>query len=118
MKGILINSEKQEISYVEIGSNSKVLGDLYIQIGNGCELVTVPIQYENSDVMYVDDEGIYNTSKTGFGFSNWRYPIVGNAVILGSNDEGDSEDCKSTLETFKNVIWLNENVITEYKDSF
>jgi hypothetical protein len=33
--------------------------------------------------------------------NGWGYPLVGNCIILGTDDEGDSTDCKSTVEELK-----------------
>ena len=81
------------------------------QIGNGCELFCCPYSFPNGDSIYADDESLtrYQDIKGGFMFPNWAYPIVGNAVILGTDDEGDSIDAITTAdEISKMIIWRTE----------
>jgi hypothetical protein len=35
---------------------------------------------------------------------NWRYAIIGNGLILGTDNEGDSVDCLTTIEDIKSKI--------------
>jgi hypothetical protein len=103
MKAIKINVEKQEVSIIEIGND---LQDIYNAIGNDCSCITAPISYENDDVMFCDDESLLrpSTIKGGFMYPDWNYPIVSNAIILGTDENGNSVDCESTLEEIKNGI--------------
>ena len=48
---------------------------------------------------------------------HWNYPIVGNAIILGTDEEGDSIDCKTNpSELLENVIWGNKEASEEYRE--
>jgi len=103
MKAIKINVEKQEVSIIEIGTE---LQDIYNAIGNDCSCITAPISYENDDVMFCDDESLLrpSTIKGGFMYPDWNYPIVSNAIILGTDENGNSVDCESTLEEIKSDL--------------
>jgi hypothetical protein len=103
MKAIKIDVEKQEVSIIEI---EKGLRAIYDAIGNGCNCITAPISYENDDTMYCDDEALLNPEniKGGFMYPNWSYPIVSNALIMGTDEDGESTDCQSTLEEIKKGI--------------
>jgi hypothetical protein len=47
---------------------------------------------------------------------NWKYPLVGNAIILGTDDEGDSIDAKSTIEEIQSkIIFYDEQVAENWK---
>lgn len=96
-KAILINVEAQTITETTIGHYS----DIYTAIGNGCNTFECPVQLENGDTVYVDENGLYHDPKGCFIMTNWGYPVLGNAIILGSDDEGESVDCKSTVEELK-----------------
>lgn len=71
------------------------------EIGNGCEYFCCPVTLENEDTIYADDEALMREIVGGFMMPNFAYPIVGNAIILGTDDEGESVDAKSTLEEIR-----------------
>ena len=100
MKGILIDVENEQIKFVEVG---KDIDAIYEQIN--CDCFTV-INIENDDVIYVDDEGLFklNEDSKFFYLEGSHQPIVGNGLILGTDDEGDSVDAKSKLEDIKDRI--------------
>lgn len=97
MKGIKIDVEKQKVYYIDIDSK---LESIYNAIGNGCQIFTSPISYKNGDTMYCDDESLLNPEdiKGAFIYPDWNYPIVSNAIIMGTDEEGNSVDCKLTIE--------------------
>ena len=107
-KAILINVETQQLTEIVLDKN---LSSISEAIGNGCELFCVPVDYENGDAMYADDESLLRTNdiKGGFIFPNWNFPIINNAIILGTDEEGDSIDCKSTIEEIqKDITFISE----------
>ena len=108
-KGIKINSELQTLEYVLLGNDYK---EIYPIIGEKCSMFACPITFDNEDTMYVDDEGMYQGYTKGFMMDNWQYPIFGNALILGADEEGDSIDAKSSIEDFK-----GELVFVEFKNN-
>ena len=46
-------------------------------------------------------------------FDDWEYPLVGNAIILGTDDEGESVDCKSTVNSIQSRIRFYDQHIAE-----
>lgn len=102
-KAILINSEKKTLSYIQLSDDNN---DIYKAIGNNCCLFCIPVQFENMDSLFADDESLlrHNDIKGGFIMDDWSTPIVGNAVIIGTDDEGDSIDCKTTIDDIKGKI--------------
>jgi hypothetical protein len=102
MKAIKIDVEKQEVSIIEI---EKGLQAIYDAIGNDCTCMTGVLGY-NGDYMYADDESLLrpSTIKGGFIYPDWNYPVVSNAIILGTDEDGESTDCKSTLEEIKSDL--------------
>ena len=111
MKVLLIDPEEKTITEIQI---SKGLDPIYKAIG--CDMFECPIQYENQDTLYCDEESWlkYDGHEKGFAFPNWKSPILGKALIMGCDDEGESEDCKSTPKDFSNIIWINEVDIKIY----
>jgi len=113
MKALKINVENQTIQEIIIDSPK----DIYKEIGNGCTLFEVPVCWENGDDLYCDEESLLRVSdiKGGFIMPNWRIPIVGNAIILGATEDGESCDCKSTISDFEpNVKFLNAKTCQDY----
>ena len=108
-KAIKINSELQTLEFVTLGNDYK---EIYPIIGEKCTMFACPIIFDNDDTMYVDDDGMFQGYKYGFMMRDWQYPILGNAVILGTDDEGDSVDAKSLIEDFK-----GELVFVEFKNN-
>jgi hypothetical protein len=103
MKAIKIDVEKREVRFIEIESE---LQPMYEAIGNGCSCISSVISYENEDTMYADDEALLNPEKIkgGFMYPDWQFPIVSNVIILGTDEEGNSVDCKSTLAQIKSNL--------------
>jgi len=109
MKAIKIDVETCEVYYIDL--DYKDYRSIYPAIGNGCNLFSIPVSYENGDGLYVDDEGLMHPEIVGyFTMKGWEYPIAGNAIILGSDEEGESKDCKTDIEDIrKQVIFIKRN---------
>ena len=116
MKAIKIDVEKQSVYEITLGDDYK---EIYPHIGNGCGLFSIPVTFENGDSLYADDEGLLHPEMIGgFLMPNWITPIVGNAIILGADDEGESIDYKSNIEHISNQIsWLSKNKAELFKKS-
>lgn len=112
MKALKINVKTQEIENITI---SEDYTEIYKKIGNGCNLFCCPIQFENGDVLYADDEALFQENLEGcFSLPNFKYPIVGNAIILGSKGNGDSDNVKTKPEDL-DIIFGNNVVAEEYR---
>lgn len=104
MRALKIDVEQQTITEFEHNGNWREIAPL---IGNGCTTFTCPIIEDNGDTLYCDDEGLLKPIKGGFVMPNWSYPIAGNALFLGSNEEGNTCEVKMTLDELKeNVRFL------------
>jgi hypothetical protein len=99
-KAILINVEERTLTYVNVGHYS----DIYKHIGNDCDTFECPVSFYNNDTIYCDGEGRLKDFKGGFMMDNWIYAIIGNGLILGTDGEGDSVDCITTIEEIKSKI--------------
>jgi hypothetical protein len=93
MKGVLIDSKHRIVSIVEV-SNSGI-NDILTHLN--CDIFTVAMQLKNRDVMYVDDEGLINGTDSFFTYEGAHQPFAGNGLILGTDSEGESVDCKVEL---------------------
>lgn len=109
MKAIKIDSENQKLEYVELSSDYH---DIYKVLGLGCEMFECPIIFENNDTLYVDEEGLLRgPAKCGFTMElpdGTFWQIIGNGLIIGTDNEGNSVDVVGTIDTYSAYIgWLN-----------
>ena len=97
MKAILINPKLQTINYVDYSGDYKDISKL-----TECTTFTAVYPFDNcEDTIYLDDEGLLKPSNYCFTFrcdDGRNQPLMGNALILGTDDEGESKDVESTIE--------------------
>lgn len=112
-KAIKIDVEKRTITEVLMDGK---LNCITKEIGNNCEYFCCPISLPNDDSIYCDDEILLRIEdiKGGFKFKGWERPIVNNAIILGTDSEGDSVDYKTDIGDLKDVIFLDELTAKDY----
>ena len=117
MKALKIDVVNKTITNININKEN-FSTEIYQLIGNGCNTFCCPIDFENGDCIYADDESLLHENIEGcFMLPDWNYPIVGNAIILGTDEEGDSIDCKTNpSELLENVIWGNKEATIEYRE--
>lgn len=115
MKALLINVADQSVSTIEL----KHTKELYAHIGNGCHTFCAPVDFPNGDTLFADDEALLQDNLQGcFSLENWKYPIVGNAVILGCTDDGDVADCKSKPDDILcQIMWGNKEAAEIHRDN-
>ncbi len=114
MKAIKINVELRKVEEVTIENYRKI----YAEIGQECNTFCCPISFPNDDTLYADDEGLYHDVKGGFLLKYFNYPIVGNAIILGTDIEnGESIDAKTTIQDIESQItWVDLESAKNYAD--
>ena len=103
MKAILINAKTKEVKEVEMGRDYK---EIYTQLE--CELFTAGTYLDEADVIYVDDEGLINGTDNFFTFEGAHQPFAGNGLIMGTDDEGESTDCKVSFNEVKDRVKFYE----------
>jgi hypothetical protein len=112
MKAIFIDSDNQKLIPIELDKQKDLLEQYYSIIGNNCKCIDAPYQFNDNEILLVDDEGLFNTAKRGFKYPDWNYPVVGNGIITGvNNDTGDFVSLTSDIEKFNNIIWCDEKEI-------
>lgn len=114
MRIIKIDVEKKKITDV---LHDGTLENIYRLIGNGCRTFTCPVEFNSLDALYCDDESLLRPDdiKGGFIMNGWSYPIVGNALVIGTDEEGDSRDTHTSMLWFcKNVIFIDEQMAKDY----
>ena len=100
MKAILIDVKKRDIREVEVSG----LQDWYKEIG--CELVTTALNLNESDSIMVDDEGLFfiDNDSSFFSVKGGHQPFIGNGLVVGCEDNGESTEPCVTVDDLKKII--------------
>jgi len=105
MRAILVNSTEKEINVIDIkGNNYREIAKLI-----GCSTIASGYSFKNNDFMYVDDEGLFTDNDNGFiihqeGNTWGMQKLIGNALIVGSDEDGNDLDAVSTVDEVKSII--------------
>lgn len=103
MKAYKIDTQLRQVTEIEINEGNS-LKEMQEVVGG---LITVAAELENTDTMFVNDEGLFMFNEF-FYFDGCYQPFAGNGVIVGTDEEGASVGAKSTLEEIKSrVKFLN-----------
>ena len=102
MKVVVIRSNSMKVE-VESMNDKKTLDGLKRLIG--CALVGVHSIQGRVDIWF-DDEFMYNNNKNGFMLPFTDMPILGNAVVCMSNEDGQTVgfNTDAQAESMKNLI--------------
>jgi hypothetical protein len=91
---------------------------LYAEIGNGCQLIEAGKYFSNNDLLYVDEEGLFNTANYSFSLIGTSR-LVGKGIVIGGTDSGKPSDCKISLEKIiKQTVWYSYEETLRYKSRF
>jgi hypothetical protein len=114
MKAILIDSKNKTVTEVKI-SNSNTLVDWYKAIECNCVEIAMQVNIKN-DKLLVDENGLLKELKLDtpfFFYGGSLQPFVGNGLIVGVDDEGDSISCHiSAAEVSENVVFTTYEKIS------
>jgi hypothetical protein len=99
MKGILINPANCSITFIEHNGDFRQIQEIIEAHTFDC------VRIDQSETFYVDDEGLFN-QRFGFFRVEGDNPVVlaGKALILATDEEGDSISTTLTLEKVKEMI--------------
>lgn len=114
MKAVLINSTERTVTDVEYSGNWKDIGPLL-----GCRLFTVVGGLPDGDDLYCDDEGLLtaNEDTTYFMMPWYPAPLVGNALILGVDDEGETIPANHDADFYRSQIdFMNSRAVWLWKE--
>jgi len=109
MKAIKIDVIDRSVYLVDIDDT---LESIYSNLD--CELFTCPTMLKNLDVLYVDDEGLYNNDgesyKGCFVFNNSPQPYYGHGLVTGTTDEGETADILSSVQDIERAVTFLDDV--------
>lgn len=103
MKAILIDVREQTVREVE---HTGGIHDIYRKLE--CDTFTVPVQLDNGDALYIDDESLLKPAEEvpgAFLFEAYPYqPLFGHGLIIGTGNDGESQDAKSKPGEIRRMI--------------
>lgn len=111
MKALFLNSDKKEITEIEINLDS--FHDAYKKIGNNCDTIEqLSHVFDNGDTLLFDEEGRLKSKglgkNNGFFLHSRRgyFEIYGNAILVNTADfmKEDYDEPKSSIETLQDKI--------------
>ena len=108
MKAYLIDPINKIVSVVDYNGDYQTINKL-INSQRGFDAV---YGFRNEDTLYVDDEGLLRKENYGFEFTydnGHVAPLMGKALVLGTDAEGESVEVKSSLEEVESKIkWVGK----------
>jgi len=106
MRVIKIDVAKKLVHEINVKNELK---SIYAAIGDECIGFECPVSFDNGDALYCDEEGLYHNITGGFTFPGFQYPIVGNALIIGTDAEGGSIEPYTAISQIERKIkWVSK----------
>lgn len=101
VKAILINPTLKTVEIVELKPTLQNIVDLL-----ECRLITSTYFDNSTDVLYIDDEGLF-TDKDFFVIGDNPQPLAGNGIVMGSiqgEDGVDDTNPHASLEEIREMV--------------
>lgn len=103
VRGILIDPFKCEITEVEHdASDYKGIYKHLSHESMPVDLFTV-VNLDDGDAIFVDDEGLLKPCDRFFVWAGYHQPLAGKGLILGSDDEGETQSVKIAIDKVKRM---------------
>ena len=105
MKAILINPKEEIIRVISYDGDYKSIYQIL-----ECRMFECVYPFDNGDTLFIDEEGLLKDSNYSFSIKaddKKQFPwqtVMGKALVLGTDAEGEMIECKSKLEDIKNQI--------------
>jgi hypothetical protein len=97
MKAIKIDAITQTVSEITIDIWSEIAPAI------GCDLFDC-VCLSPTETLYCDDEGLLKNPEHFIQIRGYPQPLAGSALILGSDEEGESVDTKLTIEQVQKMV--------------
>ncbi|MEA5462018.1 hypothetical protein VB796_23305 [Arcicella sp. LKC2W] len=102
IKALFIDVVKQTVTSIEIKNK---FSEYYPLLE--CQIIE-PIYLENSDVIYIDEEGLLCEQEGYFRLKGYPQVYAGHGLVIGTElnkqNEKDDGNCLSTLQDILNLI--------------
>lgn len=105
MKAIKIDSQKKQVSIINI---KPTIESVYEAVGNNCTTVEIALKDLDKDIVLVDEDILQrpNDIKGCFYYGHYSggMQIVGNAIILGTDSDGNWVEPRSKVSTIRDYV--------------
>tara|TARA_B100000212_G_scaffold292236_1_gene234168 strand:- start:1333 stop:1791 length:459 start_codon:yes stop_codon:yes gene_type:complete len=118
MRAILINPMQESIRYTSYDGDFRSIYRIL-----QCTTYEAVYPFDNGDTLWIDEEGLLKESNYAFNLisdklgvspkSQFGQTIMGSALILGTDAEGESIECKSKLDDIKSRVTFQGKVAIE-----
>lgn len=106
MRAYLIDPEARTVEAVDYDGDYRTIYKLI-----DAETFDVARVEANGDGLYVDDEGLYREERHWFIYKGYLQPLVGKALMLGVDGEGDSVPPKTAFEDVKRKVVFGDVIL-------
>ena len=111
MRAIKINCTTRTITIIEVESYRNICNEL----NNNCKNFICPMMFATNDVMYADYYAGLNGFSGGFMLDGWVHPILGNAIIVGTDNDGNLADViVSKGEIDKQISFISKELVNKW----
>ena len=112
MKALFIDPTDETIRFLSYDGDYKSIYRIL-----GCRTFEAVYPFDNGDTLWIDEEGLLKDSNFAFNIRadnpKFNQTIMGKALVLGTDAEGESIECKTTLEDLKSRINFQGKVAIE-----
>jgi hypothetical protein len=112
MKALFIDPTDETIRFISYDGDYKSIYRIL-----GCRTFEAVYPFDNGDTLWIDEEGLLKDSNFAFNIRadnpKFNQTIMGKALVLGTDAEGESIECKTTLEDLKSKINFQGKVAIE-----
>ena len=112
MKALFIDPTDETIRFLSYDGDYKSIYRIL-----GCRTFEAVYPFDNGDTLWIDEEGLLKDSNFAFNIRadnpKFNQTIMGKALVLGTDAEGESVECKTTLEDLKSRINFQGKVAIE-----
>ena len=118
MRAILINPMQESIRYTSYDGDFRSIYRIL-----QCTTYEAVYPFDNGDTLWIDEEGLLKESNFAFNIRadnpKFNQTIMGSALILGTDAEGESIECKSkVLDIAKRINFQGKVAIEHGADGF
>mgnify|MGYP003138487606 FL=1 len=112
MKALFIDPTDETIRFLSYDGDYKSIYRIL-----GCRTFEAVYPFDNGDTLWIDEEGLLKDSNFAFNIRadnpKFNQTIMGKALVLGTDAEGESVECRTTLEDLKSRINFQGKVAIE-----
>ena len=102
LRAILIDPFLRVISEVNVDNDLQSFYDIL----NIRSLAMVNI--DNTNSLYIDDEGLLNNSNSLFKIASYAQPLAGSALVVAHNEEGETVETTLSIDQIRSMVeWVD-----------